>query len=415
MPTDNRASANSNVATAMMIYMSAQNELAQKAKENIADIKFNTILDHMCFYIVEDTYHNGRDPSLVRETFRYELPPAATEAHFVPLGGFSKEVSSPGVFNRFLAAANAHFGQGETKQKILILWGHGGGMVMLDEDQENGIARARASIAEFAEVLEKQKELEFDIIAFDSCYMGVIEVMNQFRQSTKFALVSSTVVDADGYPYKKFIGDLRDKGPNLGPKPAADLIADCYNDHYKLLLPEEDRLLFVCDMSQIQNCAEALNLLGVEVSKLLGLDPDNDPVRDAIREALIASHADSAYVPVLMFLRRLESRLASLDVPPNLTQLRKAAAALANAVELSFSGGKLSDSGYMPTSPLIWSPDSLGIFLRDQQAYNQLDSSANGDAGWAKMWREFHGVPATMNIEMVIRPKLRLGLPKMVF
>ena len=69
----------------------------------------------------------------------------------------------------------------------------------------------------------------------------------------------------------------------------------------------------------------------------------------------------------------------------------------------------------MPTWPLIWSPDSLGIFLRDQQAYNQLDSSANGIAGRARMWREFHGVPATMSIGLVRLPKLRLGLPRMAF
>jgi hypothetical protein len=80
--------------------------------------------------------------------------------------------------------------------------------------------------------------------------MGVIEVMNQFREATKFALVSSTVVDADGYPYKKFIGDLKQHGPALVPKSAAELIATCYNNHYKLLLPGEDRLLFICDMKK---------------------------------------------------------------------------------------------------------------------------------------------------------------------
>lgn len=416
MPADNRASTNGNVATAMMIYMSAQNELAQKARENIEDIKFNTNLDRMCLYIVEDTYDDTLDQSLARETFRYELPPAATKDDFVPIPGESKAVSNPGVFNRFLAQANAHFthfGQSDTKQKILILWGHGGGMVMLDEDKEKGTARARASIADFVEVLETQKELKFDIIAFDSCYMGVIEVMNQFREATSFALVSSTVVDADGYPYKKFIGDLKRHGAALEPKEAADLIATCYNEHYKLLLPEEDRLLFICDMREVQKCVDALNKLGDEISSLLGPDPSNDPVRVAINEALIAAHADCAYVPVLMFLRKLGSRLASHAVP-NLEKLQDAMTALVNAVETAFIGGKLDDSGYMPTSPLIWSPDNLGIFLRDQPAYNRLDSSNNGTGGWTKMWRKFHGIPEVMNIERVVPGKFTLGLPKLV-
>ena len=68
MPIDNRANTNRNVATAMMIYMSAQNELAKKARENIDDIMLNTALDHMCLYIVEDTYDDTPDQSLARET-----------------------------------------------------------------------------------------------------------------------------------------------------------------------------------------------------------------------------------------------------------------------------------------------------------------------------------------------------------
>lgn len=417
MPTDNRASSSRSVATAMMLYMSAQNELAKKAKENIDDIKFNTDLDHMCLYIVEDTYDNTPDDAMARETLHYELPPAATKHDFVPVAGISKVVVNPNVFNLFLGQANAHFarfGQDHTRQKILILWGHGGGMVMLDEDKETGTARARASIADFVEVLEQQKELRFDIIAFDSCYMGVIEVMNQFRDATEFALVSSTVVDADGYPYKKFIGDLKQRGPILGPKGAADLIATCYNDHYRLLLPGEDRLLFICDMSEIKKCVDALNKLGDEMSGLLGPDASNDPVRDAINEALIAAHSDSAYVPVLMFLRKLESRLASHAVPGNLDELQDAMTALANAVKAAFTGGKLGDSGYMPTSPLIWSPDNLGIFLRDHEAYNQLDSSSNGTGGWVKMWAKFHGIQGAMNIGTVAPGKFRLGLPKLI-
>lgn len=419
MSTENRANTDHKFATAMMIYMSAQNELATKARENIAAIRENTALDQMCLYIVEDTYDDTPDPSTARTTIHYELPPSAVDGHFVkpPLfPGINKAVTNPGVFNKFLIRANTHFtsfGQNETNQKILILWGHGGGMVMLDEDKEKGNSRARASIAEFAEVLERQKELEFDIIAFDSCYMGVIEVMNQFREATKFALVSSTVVAADGYPYKKFIGDLKTGGPDLQPETAAALIAACYDEHYKLLLPNEERYLFVCDMKEIEKCADALNKLGEELSKLLGEDEQNDPLRDAVDEALIAAHAESAYVPVLIFLRKLASRLQFRPDQNKLKDLYEAMDKLALAVKASFRG-QLSDGGYTPTSPLIWSPENRGMFLRSHQAYNQLDSSMNGTGGWTKMWRKFHAIPDVLNIETAIPGKFTLGLPPSV-
>lgn len=405
-----------NAATAMMLYMSAQNELASKATENIDAIRSNVALHNLCLYIVEDTYDDvdPSDPN-ARVTFRYPLPRGARKKDFhrESFGGMDKTIGDPTVFKNFLALAKQHFKQDGTNQKILILWGHGGGMVMLDEEKANGTVQARASIVDFAEVLETQKELKFDILAFDSCYMGVIEVMNQFREATSFALVSSTVVDADGYPYKKFIKDLKAKGSALDPKSAAELIAARYDQHYKQVLPGEERFLFICDMSKIENCVTALNDLGEALIKLLGEEEQNDPMRDAISEALIAAHADFAYVPVLMFLRKLRDRLASHPDQPSFKELYEAMDKFALAVRASFSG-QLSDSGYTPTSPLIWSPDSRGIFLRDHKDYAQLDSSKNGTAGWISMWLKFHGIKEALSPNPDLKGKFRIGLPKTV-
>ena len=418
MPTDNRTDVNA--ATAMMIYMSAQNELAPKATENIDAIKSNVALDNLCLYIVEDTYDNlvVDDPS-ARTTFHYRLPRGAKETDFnrQSFGNMDKTIGDPAVFKRFLERAKEHFHNDGTNQKILVLWGHGGGLVLLDEENANGTIRARASIAEFAEVLEHESRLpnalKFDIVAFDSCYMGVIEAMNQLREATSYALVSSTVVAADGYPYETFIRDLKDHGPTLDPKTAAAHIATCYDDHYKQLLPDEERFLFTCDMKKIEDCAVALNEFGNELSSLLGPNVNDDPVRDAISEALIAAHADYAYVPVLIFMRKLGNRLAIPLGPDKLENLGKAGRKLANTVKAAFAG-KLSDTGYTPTSPLIWSPDGLGLFLRDYQTYNQLDSSKNGDGGWTKFWRKFHGVAADFPIKPVLTSKFGIGIPKSV-
>ncbi len=412
-----RIQTESKAATALMLYMSAQNELATKATENIAAIKSNVALHNLCLYIVEDTYGDvDAGDSNVRVTFRYPLPHGARKKDFnrESFADMDKTIGDPKVFKNFLTLAKLHFKQDGTNQKILILWGHGGGMVMLDEQKANGTVRARASIADFAEVLETQKELKFDIIAFDSCYMGVIEVMNQFREATSFALVSSTVVDADGYPYKQVIRDLKTKGAALEPKTAAELIASRYDKHYKQLLPGEERFLFTCDMGSIENCVVALNTLGDALFVLLGDDEQNDPIRDSIREALIAAHADFAYVPVLMFMRKLADRLAFQPDQNRFKELHQAMDKLASAVRASFSG-RLSDSGYAPRSPLIWSPDSRGIFLRDYKAYAQLDSSKKGTGGWIAMWLKFHGIKEALGPDTEFKGKFRIGLPKSVF
>lgn len=80
----------------------------------------------------------------------------------------------------------------------------------------------------------------------------------------------------------------------------------------------------------------------------------------AMPEALIAAHADFAYVPALMFLTKLRDRLASHPDQPRFKVLYEAMDKLALAVRASFSS-QLSDSGYTLTSPLIWSPDGRGL------------------------------------------------------
>src|SRR5439155_4499049 len=112
------------------------------------------------------------------------------------------------------------------RQRILVLWGHGGGIYFLDENTEQGRAAAEASIPAFANVLEASSKrqtdpLRFDIIAFDACYMGVIETAAEFSNMADFVLASTTVVDQAGLPYGEIITDLKKNGRKLSPRQAA--------------------------------------------------------------------------------------------------------------------------------------------------------------------------------------------------
>ena len=404
------------IATDVMLYMSAQNDLSGYADDNIDAIKTCVNLDNMSVYIMLDTFVNGDvDDASTRRTFQYHLPPGASACDFQrkPLPIDNKNVHSSAVFSRFLDLAELHFSDRETLQKILMLWGHGGGMFMLDENQKNGVDRAKASIAEFSEALirkaNERSPLEFDILAFDSCYMCMIETMHELRNATKYALCSSTLVAADGYPYDKIFMELKTNGKNLVPETAARRIAAIYNDHYKEIFADGNRVLFICDMKKIVPCIEALNALGEKLSALMGA-ANEDPVRSAITQALIAAGVDSSYVYVLRFLKALALTLDGIVSPIELDKVQSLSNALSSAVRSAFLGD-MGDTTDRPISPLIWAPFLLGAFERYEAEYNGLSSSNNGRNGWVSMWRKFHRLEVVKDANPENRDKIKIGLP----
>lgn len=403
------------IATDVMLYMSAQNELSGFADDNVDAIKTCVNLDNMSVYIMLDTFVDGNaDGARSRRTFQYLLPPGASAAHFQPQDLLldNKEVHSSVVFSHFLGLAEHHFSDRETLQKILILWGHGKGMFMLDENQKKGVERATASIAEFSEALirkaNENSPLRFDVLAFDSCYMCMLETMHELRNAVKYVLCSSTLVAAEGFPYDRIFTELKKNGKELRPESAANRIAELYNAHYKEIYSDGNRVLFVCDMSRIALCIRALNALGEKLSSLMR-PAVSDGVRSAVAQASIAAGVDSSYVYVLRFLKALELTLDGEIATPELQEVRRLSDDLGTAVRSAFSGD-MGDTTDRPISPLIWAPFLLSTFERYEEDYNGLASSGDGRGGWVSMWRKFHFLEA-IKVGKPEKGKIKIGLP----
>lgn len=405
--------------TQLMLYMSAQNELADKAQENIDAIHACVELNGICTYIMIDTVS---DPAKVQRnnsnTMKYVLPPGVGENKFIAtkFPRDDKIVTNPGVFESILDEANGHFQDFsqdvDPQQKILIFWGHGGGMVMLDEQQQKGVERARANMKDFATILvnktKAQNQRPFDIIAFDSCYMCMIETMHELREASPLALCSSTMVDADGFPYEKIIRLLKEEGSALGPHGAAEKMAQIYGKHYLEVFPDGNRFLFVCDLKKIGSCVTALNALGTALTSLLSNTDDDDPVRDAIREALIGAGADSSYVYVLQFLKMLALTLDGRISHADLALVKQCSDDLRRSIQDTFKGN-MGDSTDIPVSPLIWVPVHINAFTLNAANYGLLESSEKGQGGWISFWWTFHR--QSNEAVMVPSGNSTLGLP----
>ncbi len=408
----------SEVATNLMLYMSAQNELAGYATQNLKAIASCGNLDNISTYIMLDSFENEN----TRITLDYAVAAGNSLKIDAPFRWNDKETSSPDVFKRFLVRAHDHFGNGTTHQKILVFWGHGGGLQLLDE-QTNAAKLTRANIAAFAGALEQQiqlgtNNLKFDVIAFDACYMCMIEAMYELRDATDFVLCSSTVVDARGYPYAEIISGLKKNGQNLNPQSAAAFIAGCYNAYYDALLGNKDRFLFVCNLSKTKSCIEELNKIGEMITSFIDRANAESSMRGAISNAHISACTGLSYVYTLSFFKSLSSTLGTLLSEAEQKAFAAQAGRLASAVKAAFQGN-MGDDADAPISPQIWAPVDIEEFKKFEPIYNGLESSMGvdgkqGQAGWVTMWRHYHKLKEAPAPHSDEKRKFEMGLAKAV-
>lgn len=74
----------------------------------------------------------------------------------------------------------------------------------------------------------------FEFILFDACYMGSVEVCHEFKDVTKYQIVSAMEVPAYGFPYSTFMKYLYQ-----GTESAYKLACQEYIDYYKYILEYE--------------------------------------------------------------------------------------------------------------------------------------------------------------------------------
>jgi hypothetical protein len=144
----------------------------------------------------------------------------------------------------------------------LAIWNHGGGWRILQErlierassirsrgELDTSIAKAVAwddtdgdvlYMKEVQEALEAAKQkieeragttVKLDVVGFDACLMGMVEVAYAMRNVANYVVGSEETEPGDGWPYDTFLNDLV-VAPSTNPKDFAKLIVTKYGDAY---------------------------------------------------------------------------------------------------------------------------------------------------------------------------------------
>jgi hypothetical protein len=104
---------------------------------------------------------------------------------------------------------------------LLILWGHGDGW--------KGAAEDKGDILNLTEMRLALGEKRIDIVAFDACFMGTVEVYHALELNADYIVASEKKMPRAGWPYEKVLCHIN----GHTPRQVGETIVDFYVEEYK--------------------------------------------------------------------------------------------------------------------------------------------------------------------------------------
>jgi len=157
-----------------------------------------------------------------------------------------------------------HIGENYNEhRKVLIFWNHGGAYegVCYDENHNSD----KLELQEIGTVLSGSN-LHFDLIGFDACLMGNLEVANTVKDYANYMVASEELEPGHGWDYVSFIGYISNNPEastiNIGKK-----IIDSFID--KPDHTDPIKTLSLLDLSKTDNVINKLDILSTGMSNTL--------------------------------------------------------------------------------------------------------------------------------------------------
>jgi len=146
----------------------------------------------------------------------------------------------------------------------LIIWDHGGGWKSVANDEtsgNDGITMPELDSALFWIINETYIE-RLDIIGFDTCLMGQLEVADTVAPYADIMVGSEETEDGDGWNYTPFLNTLADH-PDSTPEELAINITTSFGEYYTDIKEDPMHTLSVIDLSAIPDLVSAVDTWAV--------------------------------------------------------------------------------------------------------------------------------------------------------
>lgn len=248
-----------------MVYLDADNNLESAGLDDFLEMASVGSTSAVNIIVQMDRHPNSAPPYYSSaygnwtDTRRFLIQKGNTPS-VTPLQNLGEQnMGDPNVLQDFVEWAITNY---PAEHYALSIWNHGGGWRTLQErlaeraaraigerDVDTGVARAVAwddtdsdklYMKEVQQALEAAKQrlqerlntaVKMDVVGFDACLMGMVEVAYAMRNVANYMVGSEETEPGDGWPYDTILSDVV-KTPSIGAKGLADLIVTKYGNAY---------------------------------------------------------------------------------------------------------------------------------------------------------------------------------------
>lgn len=231
-PVDPAVQANTTAAWTVMVFMAADNNLEQAALGDIneleavgssPDVNILVEIDRSEEYTdIDGDWTDGRRYLIQQDDDLEEINSTVVEK----LGETNS--GDPNAIADFAVWAIQNY---PAEKYAFIMWDHGGAWIMHSSDEDSGDS---VNLPETVEALDRIKAEtgidQFELLGFDMCLMGQLEVMQTIAPYARYAFGSEELVPGPGMFY--FFLDELVKNPGMDGKQLSGHIVDYYMQFY---------------------------------------------------------------------------------------------------------------------------------------------------------------------------------------
>jgi|YelNatPaOPRAMG01_1025707.scaffolds.fasta_scaffold06004_14 hypothetical protein len=149
---------------------------------------------------------------------------------------------------------------------ILDLWDHGGGYRGVCWDESSGNHLSPHDIEMALAKAEQKTGTKVDIVGFDACLMGMIEVCYELKDETNIVIGSEMLIPGYGWPYESIMSYLS-TNPNVDPRTLSEEIVRQYVNYYINMKSIYFVQLSAIDETAVPKMAESLNTFADHLSQ----------------------------------------------------------------------------------------------------------------------------------------------------
>lgn len=293
-------------------------------------------------------------------------------------------MGDPAVLQEFLTWGIRNY---PSNRYALIIWDHGAGWNGIAFDEDVGFADASDHISlpdlkkALAGALAETGLDKLDLIGFDACLMGQLELYNAIYPFGEFAVGSEELTPGNGWDYKNLLRRLYTE-PSQDGASAAKTVVSSFADYYRLTETNDYVTMSAVDLSLLPELAFALEQLSTSLAE----DPQfvSGAVGDARGGALAFARAypESVDSHSSIDLRHFAEILSERSFDD---EVRSNAAALIEAIEAAVIANEYGAGMRNSGGVSIYFPRSADLMLPEYEQVSDL-------TGWQSFLSSYHTV-----------------------